>query len=448
MIIRSPLPSINEPSTYLTASVAADGTALTVANNAGFSANDYIIVGKPGQEGAELHKISTIATTITINIVGDAMDVAAAINTPVTYIKYNQVRFYMGDWSARYSTGTVAIDKDSATLTGTGTTWTAITTAYALLLNGKWYDIKSVDSATQITLTENYVDENISSASYALIPFATQDGSTVAIAVDQEDTLWDDTDSLAEDYYRTEYYNSTSAATSTKSSIISAAEPEGFSEYTLRNLEDEVLSELRDPEAKRRTRDEIDVDINNAIKELINTIVSDVQEDYLNTYDTIDFIANVGEYKIFDDFRKLTTIWLSYNGTDYDKAISMRIGDDVPDADYSERDPRYYMRDNMFGVKPVPTSAVTTGAKVWYERRIPSLKYEGDEIPYILRDYKRSIVAYALNKACLADDKDNKALGYQAEFMNSKKEMTKGLKDRDLDAIKTIEVVNDWDLYL
>ena len=444
MIIKSALPNISEPSTYLTASVAAAGTSLVVANNAGFVANDYIVIGKSGQEGAELHKISTVSGDTTINIAGDAMNLSASINTPVTYIKYNQVKFYMGDWSTRYYTGTIAISKNSATLTGTGTTWSAITTAYALLLNGKWYDIASVDSATQITLTENYTDEDLESAPYALVLFVVQSGSTVAIAPDQEFTLWDDTDAITEDYYRSEYYST--AGSSTKSSIISAAEEEGFSEYALRSLEDQVLSDLRDTDAKRRSRSEIDRDLNDGIRELINTIVSDVQEDYLNTYDTIDFNANRGEYPLFDDFRKLTTVWISYDGSNYKKATAMNISDDVPDAQYDQSYPIYYLRDNVIGIKPEPTGAVTAGAKIWYERRIPSLKYEGDEIPSILRDWKRAIIDYALEKGLLADDQQ-KASIYGGSFKSSKKDMINTLKDRDLDAVKSIEIVNNTDLY-
>lgn len=443
MTIECPLPDISEPKTYLTASVAAAGTALTVANNAGFVAADYIVIGKSGQEGAELHKISTVATTVTINLVGDAMSAAASVNTWVTFIKYNQVRFYLGDWSARYSTGTISISKNSATLTGSGTTWTALTTAYALLLNGKWYDIKSVDSATQITLTENYTDEDLESADYALVQFTSQNTSSIAIT--QERTTWDDTDALAEDYYRTDYYNSTSTLASTKSSIISAAEVEGFTEFALRSLEDQVLSDLKDPQAKRRTRSEIDRDINDAIRELVNAIVSDVQEDYLSAYDTIDFDASRGEYPLFDDFRKLTSVWISYNGTDYDKATPMRISDDIPDADYDESDPRYYIRDNVIGVKPEPTAAVTTGIKMWYERRIPSLNYEGSELPYLLKDFKSSIVDYAVGKG--TDDK-NESIKRIAMFENGKKTMVKTLKVRNPDMTRTVEVTNDRDLYL
>ncbi len=445
MIIKCQHPEIGQPNTYVTASAAASATALTVANNSGIVANDYTVIGKPGQEGTAINKVSTVSGLTTINYVGDALDFAVSANTPVTYIKYNQVRFYLGDWSARYSTGTISISKDSKTLTGSGTTWTGLTTAYSLLLNGKWYDIASVDSATQITLTENYTDEDTEANTYALVSFSVQ--ATVDIAITQEYTQWDDTDALAEDYYRTDYYNSTSTVASSKSSIISAAEQEGFSEFSLRSLEDSTLVELRDKDAKRVDRSELDQHFNDALKELLSVVISDVQEDYLNTYDTIDFQANRGEYPLFDDFRKMTSIWVSYNGSDYEKATAMRIGEDLPDADYDESEPRYYMRDNVIGIRPEPTSAVTAGAKVWYERRMPSLKYEGDEIPYILRDFRRAFVDYALDKVLSADNQSNKATKYFMSFENAKKLIAKTLQDRDLGAVKTIEVTQDYDLY-
>lgn len=446
MIIKAPHPIIEQPNTYLTASAVAAATTLTVANNAGFVANDYIVAGRIEQEGAELHKISTVSGNNTINVAGDALKFDISVNTPISYIKYNQVRFYMGDWSARYYTGSISIDKDSAVVTGIGVSWGSITTAYALLLNGKWYDIKSIDSATQITLTENYTDESVVSSDYALVLFAVQSGSTVAIAVDQEYTLWDDTDSLTEDYYRSEYYNSTTTAASTKSSIISAAEQEGFSEYARISLEDQVLSDLRDKGAKRRSRDEIDRDINDAIKELVNAIVADVQEDYLSTYGKINFKATCAEYPLFDDFRKLTSIWISFNGSDYKKSTPMRISDDRPNINFTENDPRHYIRDNILGVRPVPAADVTVGAKVWYDRRIPSLQYDGDEIPFVLRDWKRAIIDFCLEKGLLADDQ-NKASVYGVSFKGAIKDMVNALKDRDTGQIKLIEAVNDLDLY-
>lgn len=443
MIIRAPHPFIDQPNTYLTSSVAAAATTITVANNAEFTGNDHTVFGKMGQEGAELHKVSSVSGNHTINYVSDAIKFAMDVNTPITYIKYNCVKYYLGDWSARYSTGSIAVTKDSAVVNGTGTNWAAITTAYALLLNGKWYNILSVDSATQVTLADNYTDETTTYNVYAFVGFTVQ--ATVAIAIDQLETLWDDTDALAEDYYRTAYYNSTSTATSNKSSIISAAEPAGFSEFSMRVLEDAVLSELRDKEAKRTTREEIDTYLNDCLRDLINVIVADVQEDYLGTYQTLNLTTN-GEEPLFSDFRRMTAIWVSYDGVAYIKASPMRISDDIPNAQYSEGDPYYYLRDNVLGIRPVPTAVITRGAKIWYERRVPSFRYEGDEIPNILRDFKRLFVDYALSKANNAED-DKKRLEYSLTYAQGRKDMVKALKDRDKDQTESIEIVNDYDIY-
>ena len=444
MIIRAPHPTIDQPNTYLTAAVAAAATALTVANNAEFSNNDYFVLGRPGQEGAELHKISTVSGNVTINCSGSAVKFAAAINTPLAYIKYNQVKFYLGDWSGRYVTGKISVTRDSATITGIGTSWGAIDNTYALLLNGRWYDVKSADSATQITLTENYQGETDSSATYALVPFSVQ--ATVDIAADQLETLWDDIDALAEDYYRTGYYNSTTSVYSTLSSIISAAEPEGFSEFSLRAMEDEVLGELKDPEAARRSRQEIDRDLNSAQRSLLNTVISSVKEDYLNTRKNLDLTTN-GEEPLFDDFRKMISVWISYDGVNYLKARKMDIGDDLPNAQYQQVDPRYYIRDNVVGIKPVPTAGITNGAQIWYERRMPSLVNEGDTIPHILRDFKRAYIDFALEKALMSDDKA-KAAAYGNAFVRAKQEVSTVLKDRDSSTNQQIEAVNDGDLYV
>ena len=442
MRIYAPNPTI-EDKTFLTAASAIAATALTVANNAGISANDYMVIGIPGREGAELRKVSSVSGNTTINFVGDAMVFAHEENTPIAYIKYNKARFYLGDWSARYSTGSVSIDKDSAILTGTGTSWGSITTDSALLLNGKWYDIKTVDSATQITLTENYTDEDLTTNSYDLVPFSVQ--TTIDIAVDQEETSWDDTDAVAEDYYRTEYYNSTTTFFSTRSSIISADEEVGFSEYCLKSLLDEIISELPDPE--RVDKQDLTNDLNDGIRVLIRSVVSNVQEDYLSTYKEISLRANVGEYPLPDDFKKKNKIFIAYDGVNYKRALPMRIADDDPDAQYTESAPFYYIRDNVFGVRPIPTTASVNGVKFWYDRRLVSLKNEGDELPYILRDYKKELKDYVLSRRLPVDGETNRGFASRKDFQIGKVEMVDELADRDLSANMKIEDTSNWDFY-
>ena len=69
-----------------------------------------------------------------------------------------------------YSTGTVSITNDSATVTGSGTTWsgTDAVAGECIEINGHYYIIDSVDSTTQITLTENVREATASGLSYEI----------------------------------------------------------------------------------------------------------------------------------------------------------------------------------------------------------------------------------------------------------------------------------------
>src|SRR3990167_4798382 len=85
----------NNEITLLTAAVAAAGTTLTVQNNEGFSNSDYVVLEKMGSELAEIVKIDTTSgISGNTTIVTGATKFAHVVDTPITYIKYNQVRFY------------------------------------------------------------------------------------------------------------------------------------------------------------------------------------------------------------------------------------------------------------------------------------------------------------------------------------------------------------------
>ncbi len=96
MIVRINHPDISgNEKTLLTASAVAAATTLTVQNIEGFSINNYLVLGTLGQEGTELVQVhaSTAPTGSTITLTG-AISFNHAINTPVTYIPFNQVALY------------------------------------------------------------------------------------------------------------------------------------------------------------------------------------------------------------------------------------------------------------------------------------------------------------------------------------------------------------------
>src|SRR3990167_690517 len=85
----------DQPKSLLTAAAAAGATTLTVASNTAFSNGDYILLGRIGEEKAEISRINGVITA------GTSLTVTTLIythdqDTPVTAIDFNQVQFYRG----------------------------------------------------------------------------------------------------------------------------------------------------------------------------------------------------------------------------------------------------------------------------------------------------------------------------------------------------------------
>ncbi len=103
---------INHPSlpdtpwTYLTAAVAAAGTALTVRDSNGFADTDLILFGRLGDEESEIKKVNgavTVGTTMT----STALTYAHQVNTPIRKFLYDKIEIYGN--SAASSSGAVLI---------------------------------------------------------------------------------------------------------------------------------------------------------------------------------------------------------------------------------------------------------------------------------------------------------------------------------------------------
>jgi len=72
---------------------------------------------------------------------------------------------------SQYKTGTATVTNGSPTVTGTGTLWLANVTAgdsFTIASTGVVYDVGSVDSDTQITLSVNYAGVTATGAVYAI----------------------------------------------------------------------------------------------------------------------------------------------------------------------------------------------------------------------------------------------------------------------------------------
>ncbi len=94
MIIKAFNPDVvNNFKTSLTVKVVATDTALTIANNTGFTQNDFFILGKMGEERTELQKVNAAVSGKTA-LTSTALNFDHGVDTTLCYVKYDKVRFY------------------------------------------------------------------------------------------------------------------------------------------------------------------------------------------------------------------------------------------------------------------------------------------------------------------------------------------------------------------
>jgi len=141
MIVKALHPSIDgNPRSNLTAKALSAQAVLTVQNAVDFSANQFVVVGNPGEELTEIRKISSIAgknITLTANLSNTHPE-----NTKITYIKYDQIKFYKatsitGSYSL-VSTKDIAIDEPHTLYDDS----TALSTDYFKI---KYYNSQTAD---------------------------------------------------------------------------------------------------------------------------------------------------------------------------------------------------------------------------------------------------------------------------------------------------------------
>ena len=98
------------PRTYITADVAAGATSVTVADTASFSSNDYIVIGKIGEQQAELRQMTGKTATTMTGLTALTFDHSQ--NTHVFFIPFNQVQLEKDTGSGYASLAQVTLRVD------------------------------------------------------------------------------------------------------------------------------------------------------------------------------------------------------------------------------------------------------------------------------------------------------------------------------------------------
>jgi len=405
--------------TTLSTSAASGASSLTVRNTAGFTANDYVVLEQPGTEKAEIVQISSVTNATTLALSGTT-SFAHSSDTQVAFIKYNQVRFFLGDTSAAYSTGSLTVTHGSKTITGVGTTFTGgnVTTSHSLQINEKFYDIASIDSATQVTLTIPFEEESAAGHTYKAILFSAQ--TTIAAQIDRHDTTWDDTDGIAEDFYRVAYYNSTTASVSSLSDVISASGSD-------RNATRKIIEDIR-----FQTGERIENSTTFSDDELMR-LLDEAQEDvwskskdlwWWDADVNITTVASQVSYDLPSDFQAVLSVRGNdgTNETDALREVSYQEYVELVENNSAESDDfeAFALWGGRIYLYPTPDTAVANGVKILYRMKPLSLDSGGDisRIPE-----SRVLKLYAMAKVMEIKDEPRRATNLMNQYIVARDRM-------------------------
>lgn len=343
MLIKIDHPQIDQQMTRLSDNVAASATSSTVENNDGFTTNDYVVFGKPGQELSEIVKLTSTTGNTTI---GHTTGPVFAHNarTPIYLIKFNQAQIYR----ATSQTGT-----------------------------------------------------------YSLI-------TTVDLDIDEDYTLYDDTDGDTDSWYKVRYKNETTEALSEYSDVVQGT---GYTEDSLYSISQEILEDFGDPDTKEVSRKLIYLYIRAGVRKIVIEIAKNVKG-FMREYKA-EAMDGSAEYTIPDNLIHLYKLRANYSGSSVADSYPVTIftsKDEVHDqSEYSNQDPYAYWEEDSVGLVPTSNS---TGYIFWYYLEAPTaMDDEIDEhgLPYGGRDL---LVLYGLYRVWKSKNQD-KGNSYKNDFKES-----------------------------
>lgn len=371
-------PELNKQKTRLSADVAAAATSSTVENNDNFAANDYCVFGKPGEELTEIVKLTSVTGNTTLgHTTGPVF--AHSARTPISQIKYNQVKVY----SASSETGT-----------------------YSLL-------------------------------------------TTIDLDIDEEQTVYDDTTGTSTTWYKVKYYNETTTALSDYSAAVQAT---GYTDQSLYSMQTEVLEDYGDPNADEITRDRLRTYLRAGVRRLSVDLIKQYPT-FLRTYTTQALTDDTEEYDYPDYFLGFYMVSVNFSGSSASDAYKIEKFEaeeaiDNPGQTYSKGDPRIFLRNTSYIIKPTPDSS-SGYAFLWYWS-YPTPMTDPDDTHGLPHGAREPLIAYALYRLWLTKGKANAdtALMYKREWEDSRDDWIEFVgQARSVHAPRMVRVTSGQDLY-
>ena len=232
----------------------------------------------------------------------------------------------------------------------------------------------------------------------------TQTGSytllnTIDILVDNPlGTQYNDTTGTSTTWYEVSFYNSTTAVESSKSDAWQPSLSGDLLNYTLRAMQDRVITLVDDKREEKVNRNELTTWINEAYQKAQNFLRRKDQKYAMKNSGALNFTAGTAEYTMPTDLYQLFRVDVAMNGaTQYRHATYMDLRDDDPliNNAYSDLDPFFYFIASSIGFKPTPQSGTY---KLWYYPQPLTLVNDADTLDDPFKSYADIFVEYAISR--------------------------------------------------
>lgn len=229
--------------------------------------------------------------------------------------------------------------------------------------------------------------------------------TTVDITSDQATTIYNDTTAASTYWYKTAFYNSTSGVISSYSQPIIAT---GYTSYSLKKLEDQVLVLYPDKEERLLKREDL--------KNWINARYLDIQADLReldqgyflkdNESSLASLTSGTSKYTLPTDFYALKRCEVAYDGTTYYTAGPYNLRKWETSTVFEKTRPVYDFIGNTIWFRPTPdNSSGKYKLFYWYT---DELEYLTDEIDQTVRVFKDVLILHALAMACYAGKQETR----------------------------------------
>ena len=261
--------------------------------------------------------------------------------------------------------------------------------------------------------------------------------ATTNITPDSATTIYNDLTSLATYYYKSCFYNSTTGLESIYSQPIIAT---GYTTYSLKKLEDQVLVLYPDKEERLLKRE----DLRNWLNARYLDIQSDLREldqGYFlkdNESSPASLTINVAKYDLPSDFYALKRCEVSYNGSTYYTAIPYNLRRWETATIFEKTAPVYDFIGNQIWFRPTADSS--SGYYKLFYWYTDELEYLTDEIDQTVRIFKDVLILHALGMACYAGKQETRGDRFIARADKMQQKLVNRLGRRQSQETQKVEI--------